>query len=261
MGPLCLAMVAGLGPATSTAAPSEVSVERLPVVLAGDMASDAALREELELRLPDHVIVVPSSPADIPSAFLWVGAVRGEDGLVALHVIVSDGRLYQRPLVLPAAGDRARVAAGAIANLVDGIERKSVAPTRTEVEVPPLGLEQGGPPDPEPETVAGPGTSAEDPPPATVELPTPIQGGLQLSAAGVFVAGLGPPTAFTGPVGAGGVLGVAWVRSGGLLLGGALRGMGWRAKGLGVGRVRLTAQVGYASVSYTHLTLPTSDLV
>lgn len=250
MAPLSLAIVAALGPVASVAAPSEVSLERLPIVLGGEMAGDVTLREELELRLPDHTIVVPGSPADIPSAFLWIGAARSGEGVVELQVIVSDGRLYQRPVVLPTEGDGARVLAGAIANLVDGIERKSVAPTRTEVEVPELGVPEDAPASLDPETPSEAAKQSEDPPAPADALPTDpalwVAGSLHLSAGGVFAVGLGPPTALTGPVGAGAMLGVAWVRNDGLLLGGGLRGMGWRASGLSLGRVRLAAHVGYA---------------
>lgn len=250
MALLNLAVVAALTPAASVAAPSEVSLDRLPLVLGGEMAGEGALQEELELRLPDHAIVVPESPAEFPPAFLWIGAARSSEGVVELQVIVSDGRLYQRPLVLPTEGDRARVMAGAIANLVDGIERKRVAPTRTEVEVPELVVLEDVRPSVEPRTTSEAPTHLQEAPPEADPSPTDagpqLAGSLHLSAGGVFAVGLGPPTALTGPVGAGATFGVAWVRNDGLLLGGGLRSMGWRASGLSVGRVRLLAHVGYA---------------
>lgn len=248
MGPLCLAIVAGLGSAASMAAPSEVSLQRVPIVLDGEMAKDALLREELELRLPDHALVVPQSPAEIPTVFLWVGAVRAEEGMLELQVIVSDGRLYQRPLRLPGGGERARVVAGAVANLVDGIEREHIAPTRTEVEMPSLKLEEEALPahrEPSLEQKEVPDEAARRPearPAATAIQPTDV---FHLSARAGLAAGVGPPTALSGLVGAGAALGFSWVRGGGFLVGGSVRGLGWRGDGLSIGRVRLLARVGY----------------
>lgn len=247
MMPLGLAALAGIGAATSMAAPAEVSIDRLPLVLGAEMAGDAALLEELELRLPDHPIVAPASRTEIPSAFLWIGAARRGDGVLELQVIVSDGRLYQRPVVLPAEGERARVTAGAIANLVDGIERQSVVPTRTEVEVPTLGSEADADPQARREAPQRPQQDAPSPKDVPRVEPRPaVVGQLHVWASGAFALGVGPPRGQTGPVGAGAALGVAWVRADGLLLGGALRGMGWRAQGLSMGRIRLLANVGYA---------------
>ncbi len=40
-------------------------------------------------------------------------------------------------------------------------------------------------------------------------------------------------------------MGFSWVRGGGFLVGGSVRGLGWRGDGLSIGRVRLLARVGY----------------
>ena len=103
-----------------------------PLVLGGGLADDAALRSELALRLPDHALVSPEDRGALPSGFLWIEAAPRE-GALELQVITSDGRLYRRTVPLPAQGDAARITAGAVANLVDGIAQRTLTPDAVDV--------------------------------------------------------------------------------------------------------------------------------
>lgn len=227
------------------ASPAEQDGEQLPIVLGGALSDDATLRIELELRLPGHEIAGKDDA--LPSAFFWIGSDASAPAPDAfeLKVITSDGRLYRRAVSLPEQGDRARVTAGAIANLVDGIERRTVTPDETEVAIPVEKTKA----EPEPDEPEEPEPEPEDSEPAapqvlqrpTVPTHRPLHVGVGLAVG----LGLGPPAGLTGVVGVGGGVGASWVRPGGLLLGGSLRAMGWARGGVSIARVRVWARAGY----------------
>ncbi len=228
----------------STGAPSDPDAQRLPLVLDAGIAGDLALRDELALRLPERPILGLVSGEAPPREFLFVGVGEASSGALDLQVITSDGRLYRRRVPLPTQGDRARVTAGAVANLVDGIERRTLTPDQTEVEIPleDPPAEPEVPPDAEPAIET---TPQPEPDPRSSE-PAPPGPALHLTLGGALALGLGPPEAVAGIVGAGGLLGAAWVRPKGLLLGGRVRALGWGEDDLCVARVQLWAQAGYA---------------
>ncbi len=229
-------------------APADAEAERLPILLDAGLAEDAALRDELTLRLPDRPIAIARPGDTAPPEFLWVGAESPAVGAFELQVITSDGRLYRRTVELPADADAARVTAGAVANLVEGIERQSITPDQTEVPVPVLE------PPAKPETrevVAESETEprarevAAEPDAATRGEPTtPDSPHLHLTFGAALPLGLGPP-GLPGIVAAGGSGGAAWAGPRGLLLGGRIRGLGWSADDLSMGRVRVWARAGY----------------
>lgn len=240
MGPLfsvaCAALVA-------TVAPADVDAQ--PLVLGTGLADDEALRSELALRLPGHAILPPQERGRLPSAFLWIVADVPTQGAFELQIITADGRLYRRRVALPTDGDAARVTAGAIANLVDGIARETLTPDETEVPIPvvevtqpqrveePLSRSQ-----PEPDVMQ---TTPTPPPPA----PDPPK--TYLTVGGTGVLGVGPPSSLAGFVGGGASVGVLWwAHSQGPMVGGRLRGIGRRRSGLSVGRVQVWLQLGYA---------------
>ncbi len=220
---------------------TDVGMHELPIVLDGPVRG---LKEELSLRLPGRTISTFGAPQDAPLAFLWVGTEAGTDGAFTLRVIVSDGRLYQRTVLQPPQGERARVLAGAVANLVEGIERQEVAPTQTSVPIPQPEPEPTlETPEPEPDPEPEPEPEPEPQTPPDTPLPEP-SGALHLTVGGGLVGGL--VGAAPSIAGASGAIAVAWAARTGLVLGGEVRGSGWSADGLSVGRLRLWPRAGYA---------------
>ena len=208
----------------STGAPSDPDGQRLPLVLDVGFAGDAALRDELTLRLPERPIL-GLVPGDLPPGeFLFVGGSEIGGDALDVQVITSDGRLYRRRVPLPSQGERARVTAGAVANLVDGIERRTLTPDQTDIEIPledPVQPEV--PPDPEAARVEAP-----QPAPGAPRSPAPARSGptLHILLGGALGLGVGPPRLVDAIVGAGGLLGAAWVGPRGLSFGGRVRALG-----------------------------------
>lgn len=236
-----------LGNASAPEAPPPMSQEDtrvLPVVLDDSIPGVEGVRDELALRLGGRSIVLASSPRDAPpSAFLWAGATPQDDGLL-LQVIVSDGRLYQRVVRRPPPGEEARVTAGELANLVEGIAERRLQPTRTAVAVPSLTQTKDvAPPEPTPEPSDEPPRKTPPPPPPTQTRPRPVVASVW--ATGAWVAGLGPPADLTGTATAGAGLGGAWHHPRGLTVGGSLRAASWQRGGVRMTRARLALQVGY----------------
>jgi|GEM_PF-2278186 len=241
---LVLSWAAPADPAVAET-PAVSQEDTMPVVLDDSIPDVATVRDELSLRLGGRDILLAATPGDAPpNAFFWVGASEAGNGDVLVEVIVSDGRLYQRRVREPPEGEEARVLAGALGNLVDGIARRALKPTRTAVEVPAL-VQPDAVPEPEEEVVV---VTPPDSPPAKIEDASPSKTERAVAAVwggGGLALGVGPPTDVTGPSAAGGGLGGAWLAPVGLTVGGSIRAAAWRRGGVRITRVRLAAEVGY----------------
>lgn len=242
-------LVVALALGTLAPEPAEVAVEPaaidvpaepvvLSVVLGADARTEVGLVDELALRVaPRALAPVGETP---PEPYVHITVQPLDEARVELRLVVSDGRLFTREV--PAQPDeRARVVAGAVANMIDAIEHNRLAPIETGVEVPVV---EPNDPKPEPEPEPKPEHEPEPEPEPGPE-PEPAAS-IGVLAGGDLTLGVGPPTAVAGITGVGGSLGVQLVHRSGALAGLDARVTAWRASGVALLRVRLSAVAGYA---------------
>lgn len=241
-------------PATPTAEPSPV--EELPTaeaprigvaILRADDLDHAALARAIQLRSPRLTLVAAGDeapPAADGELRAYIEVRRRQPALVDLTLILPDGRAWLRPVdVDPDAP--ARPIAGALANLIAGIEDESVAPDRKDVAIPKALVEA------QPEPVA------EQPPPARPpvdvveeiikpadEQPLPPRWQLGPNLRLGATLGLSPPDPGVHGLGFGGGLDVRSPR--GLLLGLDLQFLARPFAGYLLTRTRVALGVGYA---------------
>lgn len=138
--------------------PAELSTPPAPdaprigvAILRADDLDHAALARAIQLRSPRLVLVTAGDePPQAVDGELraYIEVRRREPALVELTLILADGRAWLRRVdVDPDAP--ARPIAGALANLIAGIEDESVAPDRKDAPVPQA-LVETPPPEPEP---------------------------------------------------------------------------------------------------------------
>lgn len=202
-----------------------------------------ALERAIALRLPALTLAragepAPPAPTGTLRAFI---ELRRDGNQAQLTLILADGRAYLRELEVDADAP-ARPAAGALANLVAGIEDDSVAPDKQDVPLPPALAAEPTPapvtrPEPRPEPKLEPVPKAS-PPPA---LPR-WQLGPLLRFAGAF--GLSPPA--PGLRGAGPGLGLDARAPSGLLLALDLQWVTRAVDRYHLQRIRVALGVGYA---------------
>lgn len=211
-------------------------------ILRADELDQPALARALQLRSPRLTLVAAGEeapPAAAGELRAYIEVRRREPALVDLTLILPDGRAWLRPVeVDPDAPTRP--IAGALANLIAGIEDESVAPDRKDVAIPQALVE----PPPEPEIVERPPAQDTTPPTPAPEPPPPprwqLGPGLRLGA----TLGLAAPDPGLHGLGFGGGLDARSPR--GLLLALDLQLL---ARPLGqylVTRTRIAVGVGYA---------------
>lgn len=235
------------GPATEAGAPpadaSSVTTERLETVVLAPDFSLPGLAEELQLRLRGRAIVDGGDPnARRVEPLVWILVDVGNPSTLELRLITSDGRLFRRSLRAEA-DERPRVAAGAVANMVDAIEQHRLEPNETGVVVP----DPTPPPtvaEPAPEPAPQP---PESPPPDPVKEPPRVPPhwlGVHLHPTAAL--GIGPPTDAPVFSGVGATLGGDLVFRSHAIVRAAVRVIGTRAGGVQLTRIRAAVHGGYA---------------
>jgi len=234
--------------ATAGAAPPEGPEQEplvLSLVLGATARAEPGLADELTLRVaPRSLASQGQTPAE---PFVHIALQPVDDSRVQLRLVVSDGRLFTRDV--PATADeRARVVAGAVANMIDAIEHNRLAPIETGVEVPVVEPEAPNEPDPPPKPKTDPKSEHEldrklEPQPQPEPEP---QAWVGVVAGGDLSVGVGPPSAVAGMTGIGGSLGGQLVHRSGVLAGLSGRVTAWRAAGISLLRARVSAVAGYA---------------
>lgn len=236
--------------APDSAAPQPATVEapraevRHDIVIDGAIDGADALKDELGLRTTARAIQVARPGWEAPEAsFVWVSVAAVQD-TARIQLIVSDGRLFRRS-VEATPSQRARVVAGAIANMVDAVENNRLAPEETGVALPEPAPDPDVTPEPAPVEVE-PEAPVEPPPPPAEPAPVPANAWLAAVARGALSVGVGAPTAVAGLTGIGGGLGARWSHRTGAVVTADVRATGWRSFGLQVTRTRLAIAGGYA---------------
>ena len=226
--PLIAALVVAL-----SGAPTRKQAPRIEaLVLDVETVSRTDLDAALDLRLPDR----PRMPAGNPKtrkqyALYGYVQIRRSEGGVALALILSDGRSYNRelqgePELLP------RIVASQLANLIAGIEADTLAPDEEDVAIPDA-TEPAKAVVPAP-VVAPPRPRAAAPQP---DLGLRIGGGVLLGV---------PPPAPAGVAAGGGEVGLEFRSVHGALAGLSVRGASRVDSGFALVRVRVAALGGYA---------------
>lgn len=230
------------GAVESAAADAPAESVVLAVVLGADARTEPGLVDELALRVAPRMLAPAGETPPEPYVHIAVQAL--DDARVELRLVVSDGRLFTREV--PAQPDeRARVVAGAVANMIDAIEHNRLAPIETGVEVPIV--EPNEPePEAEPDPEAKPKPKRELEPEREPEPEPEPDAWIGMVGGGDLSLGVGPPTAVAGLTGVGGSLGVQLLHRSGALAALDARVTAWRASGVSLLRVRLSAIAGYA---------------
>lgn len=252
---LALLSVVGAGPpAEIVASPTdatEAAVSRShAIVLDARLADASAIEEALALRLMGRSIEAARPPFIAPDrAHAWVTASEVGPEALTLRIIVSDGRLFERRLQA-APDQRARVVAGAVANMIDAIEHNRLAPEQTGVEAPST---KAVPSESEPEAAAmhpEAGPPAEDAPEVSPPAPEPIdeappRWSLGSAVGPAITLGLGPPTGSGAVTGMGAQLAVSALHVGGLAAWLDIRAVSWRDE-VRVTQVRFAPALAHA---------------
>ncbi|MDC0717504.1 hypothetical protein POL25_11405 [Nannocystis sp. bb15-2] len=238
---MCLA---GLLAGTHARASTRREVAEELVVRAGAGLDTGALHEAIALRISGVRLIVDTEGelSCGPGCTLARIERAAEEGL-RISVRLGDGRVFMRTLSATAA-EPERAAATSLSHLLaaiaDGtaepepppepklVAAESPAPTSTPQVCPP----------PPPPVVARPVAERSEPASPRFELGPTV--GL------VTAFGVGRPAALAGSVGNGGFVGVEMRHRNGLLVGFEARGLGARADGLRLGRVRLSVALGHS---------------
>jgi hypothetical protein len=244
-----LSVLAPAGADAPAAVPDAPEAREVPE--AGPIASivvdsasvDADLLAEIELRLTGRRVVDTGKLEAIPEGrFAWIGIEWQADDRVLARIVLDDGRAYSRGVTAPPHQLR-RAIAGAVTNLLDGIEHDLVAPEAHGVPVPLPELTR------RPAIVATPPTTPRAieptpaPPPAAVP---PPRWHLGPFVGGGAVFGLGPPTDLDGYAGAGGTIGLDAVHRSGAIASIEARALTHARDPLRMIRVRVAIAGGWA---------------
>lgn len=197
------------------AAPASSDRARLSIVVLDVATIDAALEDELAMRLRGRTTQRSDTIVDAPDArFAWLGVGMQGDAHARLDVVLSDGRAYARTIDAPP-GQLRRAIAGAVANMLDAIEDGTLPVARTGVPMP---LPQQPAPRPAPAPAPAPTPVAPivsaGPPAATTPAAVrsrwcpPARWCVGPVVGGTAILGVGAPSAQQGFVAAGAALGL-----------------------------------------------------
>lgn len=118
---------------------AQIPEDRAPADLSATLVVDtvgldeAAIQEELRLRLPDRTIQLPSETVGVPARYARL--VLRDDGVLEVTLVTRDGRAFDREFAAEA-DQVSRVAASALSNLIFSIEAGELEPDRTGVAIP-----------------------------------------------------------------------------------------------------------------------------
>ncbi len=240
---LCVSVLLAIGPE----APAVVERERVEIgelrVAAGELEAEA-LQAEIRMRMPEaEVRTYRGSEGPLVEGTAFVGVDHPpSDPRWQITIITADGAGWVR--VVDAEGVAVeRAVAIEVANLVEAIAGKAVAPNVEGARIP-----EDAEAEREDEAEREPAIEAAPRPEAPVESVTEADAvprlELDLLARGEFGIGFAGPRVAEPFAAGGGLEGIVRWRNG-ALVDLDLRGSGWRAAGLGVGRVRIGIGGGY----------------
>ena len=214
-------------------------------ILHAEDLDHAALIRAIQLRSPTLTVVVAGEDAPSPAEGTlraYIDVHRADAVHVDLTLILADGRAYLRRVDVELEST-ARPIAGALANLIAGIEDDSVAPDRKDAPVPEALVAPPPAATPEPEPAPKPTSAPVEPaPPPPDDDPPRWQLGPTLRLGATL--GIAPPHPGFHGVGPGGSLDVRSPR--GLLLALDLQFLVRPLGPYSVHRTRVALGVGYA---------------
>ncbi len=245
MIPHVLALVLASAPAdASMPPPADVPAAAAPLPLVLDIAGipPDEVKSAVALRLHDRPLLRPDE-FTVDDRVDYAAVRRNDDGSLAITLITSDGRAYDRSL--PAEQVQGvRAVAGVLANLVYATESGETPPDRTDVPIPPPKPVEPAPPpkiEPEPE----PPKPAPPPAPPPKPTPPPPRWELGLAASGGVIVGVAPRTSSDAFSAGAGALALELRSPKGALVGLGARVGGRIADPLALLRTRIDLGAGY----------------